>query len=350
MDEVTLSLFGKTPREIGNPYRWQINSIEEIEHFTQNNNGIHNCFVSIYPSNFLIDKIFFDYDYGKRVLGDAQETVEWMLDRKYEVIPLASGDKGFHLYMKTKPTIYGNQSKIFLTRATFAIIKEIFGEVKSERIKLGNKKVRILRNKDRIIAPDPKVIGDIKRLGRIPNTFRPPGNCNYCTYLPPEEFLNMTERDIAKHIKSTHTYPLSDYQKENKIYPLLTDFEYDFVDEIEHEDWLPFLSDRTIPSNPNLFLEGILRPCLYKNICTIHPDHDVRLATTIDLLRAKYDESFILNLYSTLGWEDFEEEETLLQIKSCIEHKDNGILKLKYERYSCSKLRELKIPEVCCIG
>ena len=101
-----------------------------------------------------------------------------------------------------------------------------------------------------------------------------------------------------------------------------------------------------IPSNPNLLLELILRPCLYKNIICVHPDNDVRVATTYDLILAGYSHSSILSIYSTLGWEDFEDEYCLAQIK----HSEKDIKEKKYERYSCTKLRELKIPEVCCVG
>ena len=336
IDRQTLNLFGNMPREVGNPQRWKIDNINQLSRFIQDNNGLNDCFISIYPSNVLIDKIFFDNDYGPFVLKDSQKLVEWMNERDYEVIPLISGKKGFHIYMKTRPKIYGPKAKLTLTKSTYSIIESVFGNFKIEAIYIGNKQQRILRTQKRIISPDPRVIGDISRLGRIPNTLRPPENINYCTYVSVEDFLSMDESDVAKYMKKPHKYIP---QNKEFVYPILDDFEYEFP-EVEHRDWTPFMSGSDIPSNPCILLEGLLRPCLYHNITKIHPSHDVRAAATIDLLQAGYTPTAILHIYSTLGWEDFDEEYCLGQILSFTGY--NGY-------YSCRKLKNLGIPTVCCV-
>ena len=201
----------------------------------------------------------------------------------------------------------------------------------------------VLRTPKRIIAPDPKVIGDIRRLCRIPGTSRIYHNYNHCTYLPANKFLDLTEGQILDYIKNPY-YNNNDVSYDGA--PLLTDFEYEFDNDTNYNHWTPLGSIDKIPSNPHLLLEVVLRPCLYKNIIRIHPCHDVRVATTYDLILAGYSPATILNIYSTLGWEDWDDEYTLSQIKGC-----KSDIELKgFDRYSCTKLRALHIPEVCCVG
>ena len=174
---------------------------------------------------------------------------------------------------------------------------------------------------------------------RVPNSLRPPENINYCTYLPPETFLEMTTQDCSEHMKSTHHY---DYKIDFNKAPLLTDFEYEF-DDVDFQKWETIKGTNTVSigtSNPNLFLKNLLRPCLYRHITSTHPGHEARAAVAIDLLHAGYNPEEIADMFSMLGWEDFERNLTISQIKSC----------RKYEPYSCSKLRSLSLPKICCVG
>ncbi len=312
--------------------------MKELQNFINYNNGLHDCYSSIYPSNYLIDKIFFDNDYGN-VLEDTKKMYSWCIDNDLQVIPIVSGKKGYHLYIITKPKIYGKNAKLLLAKAGYSIIKSVFGSFKQEMIyNKEGKEVQVLRNEQGLIAPDPMIISDIRRISRVPNTFRPPENLNFCTYLPPDKFLDMTEFDIIEHMKKRHTYNYSiNYRKA----PLLTDFEYDFDEEPQFDRWSPIATKKSIlTANPSRFLKGLLRPCLYRHMITIHPNHTVRVAATIDMLNHGYSPSEILSVYETLGWEDFEAELCLEQIKSCKQYT---------KPYSCTKLRKLGIPRVCCI-
>lgn len=339
LDATSLLLFGKFPRDIGFPYRQQVGTAKEMDRYASYNNGITDVFIAVYPSNYVIDKIFFDLDYGPDVLGDAKKLYTWCLDNKYDAIPIVSGKKGYHIYLLTKPKIYGPEAKIALTRASYSVIKSVFGSFKQEiYVDSKGKQNQILRTEKRIIAPDPMVIGDIRRFGRLPNTLRPPENLNYCTFLPPDEFLDMTETDITRHMKEPHTY---DYEVNLNESPLLTDFEYDFEDVPDFKDWVPMSTSSTVvTSNPCGFLKEILRPCLYRHIVSIHPCHMIRTAVAIDLLEYDYSPEEITDVFSTLGWEDFNEKITLEQVRSCT----------KYKPYSCTKLRNNGIPNVCCVS
>ena len=142
----------------------------------------------------------------------------------------------------------------------------------------------------------------------------------------------MTEEDIELHMKTQH---YCNYETDSTL--LLTDFDYDYDDT---PSWEPMSrSSESTVSNPSLFLRLLLRPCLYRHIIGIHPSHEVRVAATVDLLQ-NYNPETILEIYSTLGWEDYEEKLCYSQILSC------G----KYKPYSCSKLKALGIPNSCCVG
>lgn len=313
-----------------------------MEKYILNNHGIEDIYTSVYPSNFTLDKIFFDLDYGDDILGDAKKLYNWCLENKIQAVPVVSGN-GYriHIYVITRPKIYGTEAKINLTRATFSILKEVYGPFKQiSHPNREGKLVRKLRTKERIIAPDPAVCGDLRRLNRLPNTLRPPQNLNYCTYLPPDKFMDMTKSDILSHQKSTHHY---DYKIDYRKAPLLTSFEYDFEDtDNGFTMWEPLPETEGAVlggSNPNIFLKNILRPCLYRHITYIHPNHVSRTASAIDLLELGYTPEQITDLFSTLGWEDFEYNTTLRQVKSC----------RKYKPYSCRKLRDASIPIACCV-
>ena len=337
MDSTTKLLFGRLPREVACPQRWVVDSWRDFSNFVENNNGLYDCYTSVYPTNYLIDKIFFDCDYGG-VLEDTKLIYKWAMKNEYDAIPIVSGKKGYHIYIITKPKIYGKDAKLLLTKATYSIIKSIFGSFKQELfITPYGKEVQVFRNMDRIITVDPAPCGDIRRISRIPQTLRPPENLNYCTYLPPDDFLDMTEEDIITHMKQPHTY---NYKVNFNKAPLLTDFEYEFDDEC-YTDWTPMATGKIVKTeNPNLFLKGILRPCLYRHLTSIHPSHPVRVASTIDLLNAGFSPTEILSLYEKLGWEDFTPDYCLSQIESCMRFK---------KPYSCSKLRNMGIPRTCCV-
>lgn len=322
IDRLTLMLFGEFPREVGNPKRRNIYNVYQFEKFIVENNGIRDCFVSIYPKSGVVDKIFFDLD-GKDSLRYAKKLFGYLQGNGYSTVIIASGKKGYHIHLLLKPSSYFNAKEI-LTKVTHSILFSAFGKDKKAWAHI-----------------DPHIIGDVRRLCRIPNTLRPPENRNWCVPLPSDRFLDMDEVEVANYIKKPH---FSDYVP-NGTRPKLTDFpmeeeDDDFIYEAfktESKSYSPEFLKRH-----NEFLANILRPCLYNRIITEHPSHAVRVATTVDLLKvANLTVDQIVEIYSKLGWEDWDERITRQQIESC----------KKLKPYGCKKLRQLGIPtKGCCIG
>lgn len=339
LDRTTRELFCRFPRETG-LFRSLVYNQKDLETYLSYNNGIDDCYTSVYSSNLIIDKIFFDFDYGRQVLEDAKMFYKFCLDNEYPSVPIVSGRKGYHIYLMFRPKIYKEKTRLLLTKASLSMIKSVYGKFRQEVYCYpSGKRVQVFRNEDRLIAPDPTVCGDPRRICRLPNTMRPPGNENYCTYLPPGKFLDMSEEDVEVHMKSRHSYK---YNVESKL--LLTDFDYDFEEE-ESLEWETLTRAENTPSNPSLFLRFLLRPCLYRHITSIHPSHPVRVAVTLDLLQS-YDTGTIISIYESLGWEDFSIEETTSQVLDC----EKRLREKQYKPYSCSKLRAFGIPNSCCVS
>lgn len=313
--------------------RQKIYTEKDFINFIDRNNGIHNCFIEIYSailnsSGRLIDKIYFDLDYkpGVTTLDQALEETKsldsWLTKNNFDTIPIVTGKKGFHVYVRTKPKEYRNvpKAKGLLKKAAYWILCETFGhedgKIKAECV-------------------DPVVIGDISRIARIPTTLRPPENLAYCTYLPPS-FTEMSLSEIIEHSKSSHkyTYPTGGKLWDLEDFPDPPTTILSNIQTTKIEDDGKDLST----TNGNKFLKDLLRPCLYRHMMRIHPIHSARVASTVDLLEF-FNGNEIFNIYKSLQWTEWDSEITIKQIESCKHLKP----------YSCTRLRQLGIPRTCCI-
>lgn len=315
VDLTTRYLFSPFFREVGNPRREIVRSLRQFESFVEKNNGFRDCFVSVYSLNLIVDKLFFDFDGS---FEEAKKFYRFLIDRGYATIPVFSGKKGIHLYVLLKKRKFSdyNEAKNRVLQAALYLVLEAFGSIPK--------------------TLDTHVLGDVKRLTRIPNTLRPPENLSYCTYLP-EDFYKMGDEEIILHGKSPHVY-------EYDLNPTQSIDDFPAPKEKIYEDWWsldsipPALQFNIIDGKT--FLSRILRPCLYRRIIEDDPPHHVRVATTVDLLNLGLEENTVFKIYSTLGWRDFDPRVTKYQINSC-----KGL-----KPYSCRKLRLLRVPLICCWG
>ena len=344
VDQLTKQLFPNFPREIAFPWRVPVRTMNSFKMEIQRRNGIDDIYTSVYGSNYMINKLFFDLDWGDFVTEDAKAIFKFVIDSGWQCIPIVSGKKGYHLYIPLYPQIHKEKAKIRLLRAHYSILKSVFGNFKQQMITLPRgKTVNVFRIKDRIIAPDPMICGDVKRIARVPNTLRPPENINYCTYLPPDRFLDMTEEDIVLHMKEPHTYYTKiDYRKA----PKLTDFKFEFEQEPNFSSWTPVDTPHPIRTgNPNMYLKAFLRPCVYRHLTSIHPSDNIRFCATVDLCMLGLETDEIISYYSSLGWEDFDEHFTRKKVIGI----RNGVKSGKHHQWSCGKLISLGVPRKCCI-
>ena len=347
LDILTKQLFGSFPRDVSDPSRRSIFSEEQLEDFVLKNNFVNDCFTSIYndssydengnnrlkngtqiPENEItIDKAFMDFDNkignGKeismrQVLEEAQLVAKWLVAKGFQIIPVASGKKGIHFHILLRPKTYQDPKTLLRSFTTYVLNSA--SDVK-------------------LISFDTRVIGDIRRICRIPNTARP-NLGTFCTYIPLLKFLKFNENDLIYHIKRRTFVDSPIYGKIDQ-----TMDEYRSLEDNHHKNrynstgLVQVLQTRTVE---NRFLKSVLRPCLYSSITDKDPRHHIRVAATIDLLGAGFSESQIISTYSTLGWVDFDFEKTSSYVR--------GIAQKNYQSYSCAKLREqgLKNNGRCC--
>jgi len=320
IDSLTLQLFGQFPREVANPSRTVVHDLYGLKKFLIYNEGIRDCYISQYPLTGEITSILFELDGYARALEDAKKIYNYLTNLGEIVVPVASGKKGIHLHLLLRPKKYGTEeeTKKILHSKTYSILISVFGETDYNKTTV-----------------DTSTIGDVRQIIRLPNTRRPPRNNSWCTYLPPG-FVDSEWLDIINYTKMPH--------RMDRV-PIPTTTLDDIPDpSIKIEG--PQLNhlDTTIPISGNWFLEGVLRPCLYRGIMQPHPLHDMRVAATIDLLISCSPHE-ILQIYSGLGWTDFNTDATMTQIKSCA----------KYERYECPTLKRkgmcfVDVLEDCPLG
>lgn len=304
-------LFSPFEREVANPIRQRINTERQFENFISQNNGIHDCFTSVYANDLTIDKLFFDFD-GYNAYTESQKVYDYVTNKLHvPIIPIASGKKGIHLHILTKPIKIPDPRRLIRNAQLYILVEALGKEIHSA---------------------DSHVIGDVRRICRIPNTLRPPENRSWCTFLPPT-WTKMSELDILQHVKQTHLYKynLDDQPLDIEQLPVV---ETDLPREDPSQD-----AHINIPGKEQPFLKSVLRPCLYNGIIAKNPRHDVRTAATIELLEFLSSEQ-IFKIYSGLNWFDWDSDKTRYHINKC----------RQLEHYSCDRLKQLGIPRICCVG
>jgi hypothetical protein len=299
-DQLTRQLFGKFPREVG--IRSNIYSMDAMQRYLVENDGVTDCYTSIYTLDYEIDKIFFDFDGYASALEDAKKVCKWLVAEGHPVAVVASGKKGVHIYCLLKPI---PTTKEILSQATWGILKAVFGDRYTKT------------------TADPHCIGDIRRISRIPNTRRPPDNRSWCTPLPPE-FLNFRWMDVVLWAKMPH-----EFSEAPRPTQTINDLPHVKLSDIANIT--PSLIAQPVVSGPsNDLLKAYLRPCLFNAISVPNPMHVARVATATDLLQV-FNPEDVRSLLEPLNWLDWNNTISLSQIKSCKHLKP----------YTCSKLRSI---------
>lgn len=325
LDEITSTLFNTYPREIGKKRNF-VKTPEEFEAKIDLLNGADEVFTNVNAVDGTIDKIFLDFD-GPTALAEAQKTYTHLLSINVPCIPIASGVKGIHLHALFRPR-KRDDNKITLFKTTKSLLLSALGE------KNGNNELTL--KSSACSSVDPHVIGDQRRLCRVPNTLRPPTNSSYCTYLPPgKAFLEMNDTDLMWYIRGTHIYPYEDYN----ITSGRPTFEEYIIPEVERMNVnfpRPNEDPNVKPYADNTHLQMLLPTCLYRFITVEEPRHHVRVAVSAELKNMGFSDTEILHMFSTLNWRDWNRDLTSYQLTT-----------VKPLVYRKRKLRDLGICFEC---
>jgi len=275
---------------------------------TGSNKGVY---VSLYDTNVevTIDKFVFDLD-CKTNLNKALEDTIVLVDRlKKKNIPCSvifSGSKGFHVYGLLKPK---KLSRDIATYYLDHLQRELSKEIESV---------------------DAHLIGDIRRMIRVPNTLN---NNHYCAPLP-INFQEMSPKEILDYSTRIRTYRLHFTHGKLKAIQDLVNIEFPQKRNIEVQDDILPQDTINISSVPDIeILKELIRPCVFEAVTSANPPHVVRLNLVSELMFLGFSEDQVLEIIKNLNWEDFDERATRYQIKKIFEK--------KLKPYSTSKLCQI---------
>ena len=327
VDERTLDLFAPFDREMGNPIRTRIKTQKQFEEFVMLNSGVStDVFTSVYPSNHIVDKLFFDFDCNPKkhegltmaeVWSDFCKFYEYQVSIGEHPLPIVTGKKGYHNQM---PLIPEKVSKIELWTATMSLLYDS-GMVSFKLDDNGIKKWNISR------AIDTTSIGDIERLCRVPNTPRLPDKAHWCTWLPlyPDDIRDMSVEDTFKWAERYHIRDDACVRTRSIRSFLTHDFDF-FVGFSSGKAFTTFSEIDPLDEREK-FLYSMLRPfmsdSIIANVINPEADHEYRFVTALAMLEAGLDVGFVVSLLKQIGWRDFSESYTRYQVEQI--SKNRGI-------------------------
>lgn len=294
------NLFNRFPREFGRG-RTTVNSYDELVRRIELHNGLRDVFVSLYDTNFVIDKIFFDIDSKNlnRAFFDTRILIGRIEKCGYPYIPVFSGRKGFHIYIPIMPWKAPN------LETAKTILRDIQEKLAGD-----------------IESADKHVFGDIRRLVRYPNTLN--GN-NYCVPLP-HDFVYWDVEKIVEYSKTRH-----DIEYEFDVLPSI-----EAMTDLDLRDYDTNRSFKTIfrydlPGRFRL-ASRLLRPCVAQLLAVDRdPPHEIRMDLVAELMWLGWSEEKILEVIRDLNWIDFDPNITMYQIKQ--------IFRKRYLPLSCKRIR-----------
>lgn len=310
VDKLTLQLFYPFPREVSRG-RKIANTASDFLKYVEQANGREDVFISTLPLDGYIDRAHFDLD-GPRAIQDAKRLYLWGTSEDFCTIPIATGIKGFQIHILSRPFKLVNNKEILSDIETYILSKA-----------LG------IKNWDDQTSIDWHLFGNVSSLCRVPNTLRPPDNLSYASYLPPN-FPEMSEREIFSYTKSPHVFDYHIHHHKSLLdLPYTSDPEpIKSTSFIEPSVRHTFSSDFK-PSDSVQFLSNLLSPRRLTQITQSNPPHNVRIVTTLELLDCGLSIQELVNVYSKLGWHDYNEFVTRGQVTDLADRYYKGEYKLR---------------------
>ena len=168
-------------------------------------------------------------------------------------------------------------------------------------------------------ACDIRIIGDLRRFGRLPNTKKKiEGEYCYCTYLP-QDFFNMEETDVLRMKKAPQDiFPVIGEVKSIKefIHPLKIEFSSAILNAMEIDHQLPDVE----PDIPILkLIQRIINPGVFRSNLSPEPTQEARFQFVCELKELGWDVEKVMNairaLYNSGSWQDYDEGKCYTQVK-----------------------------------
>ena len=284
-------LFRSFPRTVGNPGQYLIYNAAQFNWFASVNSGNNDqCYSSVcsfYNGAPVTENLFLENDCTDLNAGliPVRKVILWYEAHNIPWICLFSANRSYHLHGLFEPELLSPK-----TIRKFADM--------------------ILEQTGTTGLFDTHVIGDARRLCRIPNTQR--DNGLWCIPLSRETIFNKN----AAYIKSLAATPQFLSYTDIKR-PKISDFI-----EVKKET-ITVQREITIAGCKEIFmLRDVLRPCIFKKICEPNPRENIRLTATIEAMNHGITVSQLIGAYEKLGWVDWDRNYTRYKIE-ILEHKRN---------------------------
>ena len=200
------------------PRRLKICDKSDVDYYISIYNGKKDLYQTVYEyendldvDNVIVDKIFLDFDYGSdmKFLQDVRTVAQYLYDNDYLFYIRFSGN-GFHIF-------------ILLTD----------DKLKNPKVAIKNY-VSFLHKKTNTLS-DPAVIGDLRRVVRIPNTLNMKHRKEkyYCISLSMGELMTNTYEEIR--LLAKHPRHCADFINGHR-YLDITEWDKDDIIEKEHKN------------------------------------------------------------------------------------------------------------------
>lgn len=179
--------------------------------------------------------------------------------------------------------------------------------------------------------------GDYNRLCRVSNCQRIDQSGTpielFTIPLTMDEMKELETDKLLEKSREKKNIPLPDGRKpELQVWDEYETSSKEDLEDVEVREVGEMATDE-IDSHLEKFLEDAVRmPCMYKRIQTRNPDHDVRFNTAILLFNCGLRPRDVVDIYSRLGWFDFDKDITLRHLENIW---DNG-----YSSMSCKTIQE----------
>lgn len=312
------------------PTRMVVLSEKELRLFAQKYAGVQDTYVGsfIYTGDVgstTVDKLPFDFD--DEHSGYAAILAKWLYENKIGFAPVGTYFDRFHIYIPIYPQ---KMTPLELQEAQLSILEQagIYKEIEN--------------GSGSYYQPmtDTHIIGDIRRVMRLPNTPRLPKRLGgeitcYCTYLP-QNFYEMEKSLIYSILKEPHEMETPDFYPRpllEIVKPLTRQFR-----SVVWMDRTDQITTQYTPTDPLLALvKGLLRSCIWNSLVSPNPPHFIRVAATIDLRDLAFGALEIFDIFSRLKWIDWNPNVCDYQIDKVLGRTD-------YKRYGCTKIRSASIP------
>jgi len=358
MDTTTKMLYDGFPRDIAFPERVFVRSEKEFELMVNDRRGQRNIYCSLATFNWLsgkpetCDKVSIDFDSPHKVEGqirhdDVEEGSEPDVFREMEGDDSIADDIIGPCLRDARKLVQESKEEGIETVTVFTglgfHVHQLYQPKKHPRQEMKSTARKWISELD-LSTADPKPVGDVSRILRVPNCERIAPNglgCGIRTIPLGYEELGEAAGEILRMSRSTHN-PESYEEMVGHERPEMEVYD-EFLDD---EDEIPLVEERDA-QRPTVNRRGDLRddviemvemfvkmPCLREQVLRPNPTHDVRHNLAVHLFNCGMSVNEALDFIEALDWVDFDASTTRYQLeqiyrsgysdKSCYAMMENG--------------------------